>query len=336
MKVFYPIVRTYSGADVHFEELSRVIGGFGHEAVVRYYPHWMDFAPTLVQRHYASLPAADLVHTKVEYGPAFAQRGQPLLVKLAHLVFDPVSTPYRSLAQRAYHWLKLRPSIAWSLRRAECRVAISRSVRDAFCRYFSPQDIRVIYNGVDETKFRPLTPPPPREDRRTRLLFVGNLSRRKGADLLPQILARLGDNFVLAYTSGLRSDSRLRGPANLSPLGRPREAELIEEYNRADIFLFPSRLEGFGLPVVEAMACGKPVVCTRTASLPELVDDGQGGFLCELDAVDEFVRRIRVLAEDAGLRQAMGAYNRAKVERCFTLRGSAEQYAAAYAEIASG
>ena len=335
MKVFYPIVRTYSGADIHFEELSRTIGRFGYEAVVRYYPHWLDFAPALVQRRYASLPAADLVHTKVEYGPAFAQPGQPLMVWLAHLVFDPVYAPYRSLAQKAYHWLKLRPNIAWSLRRAECRVAISRSARDAFCKYFGPLEIRVIYIGVDETKFRPL-PPPLREDKRIRLLFVGNLSRRKGADLLPQILARLGDNFVLSYTSGLRSKSRLPGASNLLPLGQPSEAELIEEYNRADIFLFPSRLEGFGLPVVEAMACGKPVVTTRASSLPELVDDGKGGFLCELDAVEEFVRRIRLLAEDAGLRRAMGAYNRAKVERCFTSRGSAAQYAAAYEEIVTG
>lgn len=337
MKVFYPIVRTYSGADVYFEELSRVVSRFGHQAVVRYYPHWLDFAPALVQRHYASLPAADLVHTKVEYGPAFARSGQPLLVKLAHLVFDPAYAPYRSLAQKTYHWLKLRPNITWSLRRAECRVAISRSVRDAFCRYFGPLDIRVIYNGVDEAKFRPLEPPPAREDKRTHLLFVGNLSRRKGADLLPQILARLGDGFVLSYTSGLRGESpALRGPDNLRPLGRPSEAELIQEYNRADIFLFPSRLEGFGLPVVEAMACGKPVVTTRAGSLPELVDDGQGGFLCELDAVEDFVGRIRTLAEDTRLRQAMGAYNRAKVERCFTLQRSAEQYAAAYNEIGSG
>lgn len=335
MKVFYPIVRTDSGADVHFAELSRAINQFGHEAVVRHYPHWVDFAPALIQRYYTRPPAVDLVHTKVEYGPAFAQAGKPLLVKLAHLVFDPVYQPYRSLGQKVYHWLKLRPNIAWSLRHAQCRVAISRSARDAFRRYFGPIEIRVIYNGVDEQKFHPLTGLPPQEEKRTRLLFVGNLSRRKGTDLLPRILARLGDNFVLSYTSGLRTRKRLSGPANLRPLGRLSEPELIEEYNRADVFLFPSRLEGFGLPVVEAMACGKPVVCTRSGPLPELVDEGQGGLLCELDQVDEFVRKIRLLAEDASLRQAMGRYNRAKVERCFTLRGCAQQYATTYTEISS-
>lgn len=336
MKVFYPIVRTHSGADIHFEELSRTIGQFGHEAVVRYYPHWLDFAPTAIQRRYARPPEADLVHTKVEYGAGFAQPGTPLLVKLAHLVFDPAYAPYRSLGQRIYHWLKLRPNIAWSLRHARCRVAISRAVRDAFHQYFGPGEIRVIYNGVDEKKFRPLPGPRPEQEKRTRLFFAGNLSRRKGADLLPRILARLGESFVLNYTSGLRAETRLTGADNLCPLGCLSESELIEHYNRADIFLFPSRLEGFGLPVVEAMACGKPVVCTRAASLPELVDDGQSGFLCGVDNVEEFVAKIRLLAADRKLREEMGRYNRAKVERCFTLQGCAQQYAAAYQVCARG
>lgn len=330
MKVFYPIVRTDSGGDVYFEELSRAIGQFGHQAVVRRYPHWFDFAPTLLQRSFARTPPADLVHTKVEYGPAFAAAGQPLVVKLAHLVFDPAAAPYRSLAQRLYHRLKLGPNIAWSLRHARARVAISRAARDAFQRAFGPLEIEVIYNGVDEKKFRPLPELSTEPEKQTRLFFAGNLSRRKGADLLPRILARLGEKFVLAYTLGLRASRPLTGAAGLQPLGRLGEAELVKEYNRADIFVFPSRLEGFGYPVVEAMACGKPVVCTRASSLPELVDDGQGGFLCGLDDVEDFARRIRQLAEDRELRATMGRYNRAKVERCFTLAGCARQYAALY------
>lgn len=334
MKVFYPIVRTYAGGDVHIEELSRAIPGFGHEAIVSYYPHWLDFAPTLVQRHYRSRPEADLVHTKVEYGPAFAQADKPLLVNLAHLVFDPVYAPYRRWGQRVFHSLKLLSNIKWSLQRAQRLVAFSRAAREAYQRHFGRLEIQVVYIGVDEKRFRPLPNLAPEPGKRTRLFFAGNLSRRKGADLLPRILARLGEKFVLAYTSGLRASRPLTGAAGLQALGRLDEAELVKEYNRADIFLFPSRLEGFGLPVVEAMACGKPVVCTRASSLPELVDDGQGGFLCGLDDVEDFVGRIRLLAEDKELRAAMGRYNRAKVERCFTLSGYARQYAAVYDELA--
>ncbi len=336
MKVFYPIVRTYAGGDVHFEEISRAIVPFGHEPVIRYYPHWLDFAPTIVQRGFARAPEVDIVHTKVEYGPAFVQRGKPLLVKLAHLVFDPVYAPYRNVAQRTFHWLKLRPNIEWSLRHAQIRVAISRSVRDAFCRYFGPMEIHVIYEGVDETRFRPLPDVRVGEEGRIRLFYAGNLNRRKGADLLPRIAAQLGEGFVLYYTSGLRASNPLTGADNLRPLGHLTEAELVEQYNRADIFLFPSRLEGFGRPVVEAMACGKPVVCTRSASMPELVDDEQGGFLCRLDDVDDFVHRIRALAEDPSLRKAMGCYNRSKAERVFTTRAWGQRYAALYEAAGRG
>lgn len=330
MKVFYPIIRTYSGGDVHFEELSRAVAGLGHEVDVRTYPHWLDFAPAFLQRRYAPAPPCDLVHTKVEYGPAFVQPGAPLLVKLAHSVFDPVYAPYRNFWQRCRHRFQLRPNIEWSLRHAQQRVAISRAVRDAYWRDFCGVEIEVVYNGVDEKKFHPIPELQERTDTRTKLFFAGNLSRRKGADLLPRILERLGEDFVLYYTSGLRQHGALGQRSNLRPLGRLTEAELVEQYNRADIFLFPSRLEGFGLPVVEAMACQKPVICTRSSSLPELVDDGQGGYLCKLDDVEDFVRNIRRLAQDYGLRAAMGAYNRAKVERSFTLEGCARQYEALY------
>jgi glycosyltransferase involved in cell wall biosynthesis len=93
----------------------------------------------------------------------------------------------------------------------------------------------------------------------------------------------------------------------------------VEAYQRSDILIFPSRLEGFGYPVAEAMACGKPVVCTNYASLPELVEEGQGGYLCPVDDVEAFAERIRHLGKEADLRRRMGRYNRARVERGFSL-----------------
>lgn len=60
-------------------------------------------------------------------------------------------------------------------------------------------------------------------------------------------------------------------------------------YNFCDILLLPSCREGFGYAVAEAMACGKPVICTNSSSLPELVMEGKGGFLCEQDNIEDFV-----------------------------------------------
>ena len=108
----------------------------------------------------------------------------------------------------------------------------------------------------------------------------------------------------------------------------------MQAYQRSDIFLFPSRLEGFGYPVAEAMACGKPVVCTNYSSLPELVEDGRGGTLCPRDDVDAFAEGIRRLARDPDLRAQMGAYNRAKVEEQFTLSRCVQRYVKLYEELA--
>jgi glycosyltransferase involved in cell wall biosynthesis len=166
-----------------------------------------------------------------------------------------------------------------------------------------------------------------------RLLFVGNCTRRKGFDLLPLILNQLGSGFALEYTSGLRATAGSPPHPAMRPLGRLSAGELRAAYQRCDVLLFPSRLEGFGRPVAEAMACGKPVVCTNYASLPELVDDELGGYLCPRDDVEGFTDRIRRLAADPDLRARMGLYNRAKIERQFSLTRWALDYLALYREL---
>lgn len=82
----------------------------------------------------------------------------------------------------------------------------------------------------------------------------------------------------------------------------------------------------FGLVAAEAMAWRLPVVATNCSSLPELVDEGKGGFLCGLGDVNEFAAKINLLAENEGLRREMGDYNRDKVERFFTLKRMVAEY----------
>ena len=122
---------------------------------------------------------------------------------------------------------------------------------------------------------------------------------------------------------------------NLKPLGKLRERGLVEQYNRADIILFPTRREGFGYLAVEGMACGKPIIATNCSSLPELVDDGKGGFLCEIDNVDDFVEKIRILGDSPELRRQMGGYNRQKVLEKFTMKQMVERYIQIYQEVRS-
>lgn len=334
MKVQFPIISNLSGADVYFERLAQGLPAHGVETDLRMYPHLMEFLPYHALTPFFPTPGdGTLVHTKAEYGWLFAVPGKPLVVTVGHCVFDPVYKRYKGRLKRLYHNLKVKRNIAHSFAVADRIVTVSHSSAMCLTKCFGQHDVRVIYNGVDEDFFRPPSPELPAADGPTRVFFAANCTVRKGYDLLAPILSRLGEGFVLELATGLRTRVRNLPHPAMRSLGGLKGVELLKAYQRCDIFLFPSRLEGFGYPVAEAMACGKPVVCTDCSSLPELIDEGRGGYLCPRDDVDAFADRIRQLARDPDLRAQMGAYNRAKVKQQFSLSHCLAQYAALYAEL---
>jgi len=109
----------------------------------------------------------------------------------------------------------------------------------------------------------------------------------------------------------------------------------VKIYQEADILLFPTVREGFGLAAAEAMACGLPVVATDCSSLPELIVHGKGGYLCQLGNVEEFATRINELAASPRLRREMGEFNRARVEKKFTVGRMVKEYVQLFDQILS-
>jgi len=210
-------------------------------------------------------------------------------------------------------------------------VAVSNYTKQSVTKTFGDFDIEVIYNSIDTKKFRPLKI---RVGNKMRIFFAGNLIKRKGADLLPKIMEKLGEDYVLYYTSGLRT-KRIFRQKNMFPLGRLSEKELIEEYNKCDIILFPTRLEGFAYVVAEAMACGKPVVTTNCSSLPELIENGKNGYLCEMNDINDFVEKIKILWENRELREKMGKANRKKVLEKFSVDRMSSEYVKIYEGLLS-
>ncbi len=101
----------------------------------------------------------------------------------------------------------------------------------------------------------------------------------------------------------------------------------------ADVFLMPSGSETFGLAALEAMACGVPVVASDIGGLPELLAEGEGGFLCPLGDVDALTDRTRSLITDDALQQRMAAAARRRAEDAFDLDRIIPQYEAYYERV---
>jgi glycosyltransferase involved in cell wall biosynthesis len=149
------------------------------------------------------------------------------------------------------------------------------------------------------------------------LLYVGSLSKRKGADLLPAIMDKLpGYRLIcISRTSGeLVKHPRIRVVVDCS-----RNC-LVNYYRSSSVLISPSRLEGFGYTTAEAMACGTPVVCSDSSSLPELVSDGKDGYLVPVDDVSAFASAIRAIAEAyPNERKMFSQAARAKAESKFDI-----------------
>lgn len=314
------------------ENIQKAMEQAGVPCRLHFLPHLYNFAPFLLplgrRRDWAG--PAMLVHSGSRAGFALRVPGRPLVVTVHHLVADPVYRPYTRPAQRLFHRLEQvydRLSIA----RADAVACVSHYTRQRVVRLYGREDAHVIHNGIDTAFFHPPPNRPPAPP--FRLLFVGNRTRRKGADLLTPLLAALGPGYELRYSGGQRGDEvAVTGP-NAVALGRLSLLQLRQAYHEAHALIFPSRLEGFGLAVAEAMACGLPVVATNTSSLPELVVEGQGGFLCPPDDVPALAAAVRRLAERPTLCRRMGAFNRERAERMFSFPPMVERYRQLYAEL---
>ncbi|MBW2668147.1 MAG: glycosyltransferase family 4 protein, partial [Deltaproteobacteria bacterium] len=116
-------------------------------------------------------------------------------------------------------------------------------------------------------------------------------------------------------------------------VGRVPIDTLVRLYQRATLVAVPSRYEGFGLPAVEAMACGTPVVACRSGALPEVLEVGGGGLLVERDDPDSLAAGLRTLLEDHELRAKLAARGRDRVNAAYAWPRVAKATADVYAEV---
>ena len=319
MKIWMPFLAAGTGADVSTRYLAEGLRGRGHDVVLQAFSKRFEPAPWLLKGTAAPV-GCDAIITNTWNGFAFARRGIPMVTVDRLFVLDPALSPYKSTAQKIYHNALIRSFVRRSALAADAVVAVSQYTADVFARQLALPHPQVILNAVDTDFFRPSGETGrPRAGRPWRLLYVGTLSRRKGADLLAPIMRALGSDYELRFTG--HSSAAVLGknlPANMHPLGSLSQEEVLAEYRSADLLVFPSRGEGLARAVMESLACGTPVVVTKASSMPEAVDETVGR-LFSPDDTSEIVAAVRSITTSTETLGSLSANARQRALSRFAL-----------------
>lgn len=217
------------------------------------------------------------------------------------------------------------------------------SKRDLIERVGLPEErITVVFPGVDLERFRPAPPTAIGDGARPYVLCVAGPDPTKNVLTLVEAFARLPRDLRAAHDLVLTGDFRRRPDllervtaAGLAPqtrfTGVVSDEDLIVLYQRAALFVFPSRYEGFGFPVLEAMACGCPVVSSNASSLPEVT--GEAALLVDPSDTGGFAEAMERALTDRALWGDLRARGLARAAQ-FTWDRTARETAAVYRRVA--
>jgi len=256
----------------------------------------------------------DLYHILVNFGVYNAP------CPVVATVHDLLTLKYPELRARRVHGWLYRYYVPSLVKRADVVVADSRSTEEDLRQLYGIQGrVETVPLGYNKVLFSPEEHDDQSVMNRYRLepgylLFVGNLIPKKNVEIIIRALGRVRNRglqpleslrLVLAGRRGHDSDRLFRLVDELSlhdnvvELGYVPDDDLGALYRQAFLFLFPSKYEGFGLPVIEAMACGTPVLVSNAGPLPELVDDGR--FQCSPESAEDWAVKIVQFREDMDL-----------------------------------
>lgn len=197
----------------------------------------------------------------------------------------------------------------------------------------------IMDNGVEVPNAIPSVAEP--SDGVTRILFVGLHSKDKGFDVLLRACRRLRCNKIRfeLHTLGQWHSEEFRKEmlrsietADLAEVfnfhGLRHNEQKWSIYSQCQVLVLPSLTEGQPLVILEAFACGIPVVATRAGGIPDIVEDGVNGLLVNPGAAEELAKALEDLAQDCELRQRISAANRLLYASRFTVQHYVKNHAA--------
>jgi glycosyltransferase involved in cell wall biosynthesis len=195
-----------------------------------------------------------------------------------------------SLPEKDFNHLVLEPTMA-----SHILVASSFTKASLVEHGISPGKVSVVPYGVNLERFKPAESRHAAHTAKLKLLFVGRINQRKGVKYLLQALELLNQDHVHVTICGrVVDDLKLFETFSSQVTIRPSVSteELIEAYQGADLFVFPSVAEGFGQVLLEAMACGLPILSTTCTAAPDLIEHGVQGFVVEPRRPDLLAQHI--------------------------------------------
>ena len=244
-------------------------------------------APGRVRR---ALRPADLDAIHFPLGVMLPRLDAPPAAATVHDLRHEVTPELFSRGQLVYR----RRVYGWTVRRSRLVIAISEHVRESLVQHYGldPGRVRVIHHGVHHDVFAPGSGP-----RQPFLLYPANRWPHKNHERLFEAFAlvrRDRPDLRLVLTGGGHEQKPL--PPGIAALGHVSIDELVELYRTAAALVYPTLYEGFGMPALEAMACGCPVAVSRVASLPEIC--GEAAVYFDPTSVEDIARGIDSVLTD--------------------------------------
>ena len=238
---------------------------------------------------------------------------------------------------------------------ARCIICVSKSVQSKrFARFGKSinHKIAVVYNGVDTVRFRKLNKARQSIRKgleiRDEILFgiVGNIVPLKAHDVFLKALGKVKEGKpdlpIKVLIVGRVLDNlfyeKIRSIVSQMNLSRkiiflPHSDMIVQVFSAMDVFVLPSRREGFSRSLLEAMSCGLPVLATRINEIEEAVVDGENALLVSTDDEEAMATAIIRLSEDGTIRKNMGERNRIRVAENFDLKRHAESVEKIYDRV---